>query len=361
MKIHAITMGDPNGVGPEIIAKLLCSPLRLPKGHIPMVVGSIDIMMQALRFAGDAARPLVAIEDPEDAANIWPQGIPICDAHCKFGAILKPGKVDRAAGMASIAWVKAAVLWAKEGRVQSLVTAPICKESVEKTVPGFQGHTEFIGEMVGDPEPVLALVHGSWVVAHVSTHVSLSSAITMATQSRILKVGTLLHQFLIKYRKLTHPRIGVAGINPHAGEHGLFGREEIEQIEPAVKQLRKLGIDATGPLPGDVVFPQLKAKQFDGVVAMYHDQGHVVTKTLYFELGDLAKPSMDRPAKQTMDRPAKLSIDRPAKLRGVNTTLGLPVLRTSVDHGTGFPIAWQGIADCSSLRDALLLATKLAD
>jgi 4-hydroxythreonine-4-phosphate dehydrogenase len=207
---------------------------------------------------------------------------------------------------------------------------------VEKTVPNFQGHTEFIGEMCGDKEPVLALVHGDWVVAHASTHVSLSEAIKRAKPDRIIKVGRLLNDFLKKYKNIKNPKIGVAGINPHAGEHGLFGKEEIQSIIPAVKKLRSMKIDASGPLPADVVFPMLGSKVFDGVIAMYHDQGHVVTKTLAFSLGKVRR------------------------VGGVNTTLGLSVLRTSADHGTGFDIAGQNKADPASLRDALLLADKLA-
>jgi 4-hydroxythreonine-4-phosphate dehydrogenase len=163
----------------------------------------------------------------------------------------------------------------------------------------------------------------------------LRDAVDRVQKKRIEKVGVLLHDFLRKYRGLQKGRIGVAGLNPHAGEGGLFGREEIEHILPAVKSMQKKGIAAEGPLPADVVFPQMRAGFFDGVIAMYHDQGHVVTKTLFFDLGGKRK------------------------LGGVNTTLGLSVLRTSVDHGTGFDIAWQGKASDQSLKDALDLAAKL--
>jgi len=287
-----ITMGDPNGIGPEICHKLM---ENLPKTKHPVV-------LFGKHFKGK----------------------------------VQPGKVSKAAGAASIAWVRQAVEQVIAGKAAAVVTAPICKEAVEKTIPNFQGHTEFIGEMCGDKEPVLALVHGDWVVAHVSTHVSLAEAIKKAKPERIVKVGKLLNDFLKKYKGIKHPKIGVAGINPHAGEHGLFGKEEIQSIMPAVKKLRSMKINAIGPLPADVVFPQLGSKVFDGVIAMYHDQGHVVTKTLAFNLGDVRK------------------------VGGVNTTLGLPVLRTSVDHGVGFDIAGKNKADPTSLRDALLLADKLA-
>jgi 4-hydroxythreonine-4-phosphate dehydrogenase len=310
MKPLLVTMGDPNGVGPEICAKLFLKP---PQTRHPLcLVGSRALA----RKAG------------------VPEGVPVLDGGVEFGEAVRPGVVSAEAGRASIGWVRFATEQALAGEVAAIVTAPVCKAAVAHTVRGFQGHTEFIGGMCGDPEPVLALVSGKWVVAHVSTHVSLREAIERAQVPRILKVSRLLHGLLVRLG-VERPRIGVCGLNPHAGEDGLFGREEIEVVLPAVEQLRVLGIDALGPLPGDVAFPKLKAGAVDGVVAMYHDQGHIVTKTLYFDLNT-------------------------STLRGVNTTLGLPVVRTSVDHGTGFDIAWQGKAGEGSLVDAVLLADKLA-
>jgi len=304
-----ITVGDPNGIGPEICLKLMAKP---PKTKHPVVlIGDIKALGKKCNA------PVYA--DSE-----------------KFAGKVEPGKISKAAGAASIAWVRQAVEIAQAGYAAAVVTAPLCKEAVEKTLPGFQGHTEFIGEMCGDKEPVLALVHGDWVVAHVSTHVSLAEAIKRAKPARIVKVGKLLNEFLKKYKGIKNPKIGVAGINPHAGEHGLFGKEEMQSIAPAVKKLRAMKINAVGPFPADVVFPQLGSKVFDGVVAMYHDQGHVVTKTLFFELGDVRK------------------------VGGINTTLGISVLRTSVDHGVGFDIAGQNKASSASLREALLLADKMA-
>jgi len=317
-----ITIGDPNGIGPEICLKLMAN---LPKTRHPVaLVGDIRILEECRKKLGIISTTLKG-------------GVPVCVNSEKFVGKIEPGKVSKAAGAASIAWVRQAVEWTQAGYSAAVVTAPLCKEAVEKTVPKFQGHTEFIGEMCGDKEPVLALVHGDWVVAHVSTHVPLAEAIKKAKPERIAKVGKLLNEFLKKYKGIKNPRIGVAGINPHAGEHGLFGKEEMLNIMPAVKKLRSMKINAIGPLPADVVFPQLHSGVYDGAIAMYHDQGHVVTKTLAFNLG------------------------KERKVGGVNTTLGLPVLRTSVDHGVGFDIAWQNRADPTSLKDALLLADKLAD
>jgi 4-hydroxythreonine-4-phosphate dehydrogenase len=306
-----ITIGDPNGIGPEICLKLAAKPPKIK--HPIALIGDI----KALEKYGKIRAPIYSGSFP-------------------FKGKVEPGRISKAAGEASIIWVQQAVEIAQAGYAAAVVTAPLCKEAVEKTLPNFQGHTEFIGKMCGEKEPVLALVHGDWVVAHVSTHVSLLEAIKRAKPSRIVKVGCLLNDFLIKYKGIKKPKIGVAGMNPHAGEHGLFGKEEIKSIMPAVKKLRSMKIDASGPLPADVVFPMLGGKVFDGVIAMYHDQGHVVTKTLAFDLGKIRH------------------------VGGVNTTLGLPILRASVDHGTGFDIAGQNKADPSSLRDALLLADKLA-
>ena len=315
-----ITIGDPNGIGPEICLKLMAKPPKT--GHPVILLGDANVLEECREKMG--------------ITNITIKGgVPVFLGAEPFKGKLQPGKVSKEAGAASIAWVRQATEFALTGSAAAVVTAPICKEAVEKTVPEFQGHTEFIGEMCGDREPVLALVHGDWVVAHVSTHVSLAEAIKKVKPERIVKVGKLLNEFLKKAKGIKNPKIGIAGINPHAGEHGLFGKEEMLSIMPAVKKLRSMKINAVGPLPADVVFPQLRSGIYDGVIAMYHDQGHVVTKTLAFDLGK-------------------------AKVGGVNTTLGLPVLRTSVDHGVGFDIAWQNKEDCASLRDALLLADRLA-
>lgn len=329
-----MTMGDPNGVGPEICAALL--KLKLKVSRPLAIVGDFDVALSAFALRG-VQREAVLVETPEDAAKACELGmVPVLEGGTKFSEKLQPGRVTKKAGMASIGWVRYATELCLANRAAAIVTAPLCKEAVEKTVPGFQGHTEYIGEMCGDPRPVLCLYHKDWAVAHVSTHVSLREACDRVKKERLLKTATLLNEFLKRTKGVERPRLGIAGLNPHAGEGGLFGDEEIREIIPAVKEMRRKKIDATGPLPGDVVFPQMRSGKFDGVVAMYHDQGHVVTKTLLFDLGKSRKTS------------------------GVNTTLGLPVIRTSVDHGTGFDIAWQGEADAHSLKDALELADILA-
>jgi 4-hydroxythreonine-4-phosphate dehydrogenase len=215
-----------------------------------------------------------------------------------------------------------------------MVTAPLAKEAVAHGCPGFSGHTGHIARRCGVDAHCLTLVHGRMWAAFVTTHVALREVADLATAPAITATGRLLHLALVRFG-VPHPRIGVAGLNPHAGEHGLFGNEEKTQVEPAISVLRAEGIDATGPWPADVAFPMLRAAKLDGVVSLYHDQGHPVMKTLAF---DLARN----------------------RLRGVNLTLGLPIVRTSPDHGTGFDIAWKAPADDGSLVDAIRLADRIS-
>lgn len=333
-----ITMGDPNGVGPEICVKAALASA----GKSFAIIGSASVLNQAAKNCNltlniKEVPSLESIPDLSAEFGKGPLVLVMAPTGVEFTAEeLHPGQVCPRAGAFSLACVKTAVDLLQRKEAGAMVTGPINKEAIDKTVPGFQGHTEFIGEMCGDPEPVLTLVHGNnWVISHVSTHVSMLEAVQRVRQARIIKTAKLLHEFLCRIKDKQSCRIGVAGLNPHAGENGLFGTEEQEEISPAIQKLQKEGIDIHGPIPGDVVFPQMKAGTWEGVVAMYHDQGHVVTKTLGFSLGE----------------------DR--KLNGVNITLGLPVIRTSVDHGTGFDIAWKNQADCSSLLDAWDIALRL--
>lgn len=326
-----ITMGDVNGVGPEICVRLLNYSLdQLPEAVYPCLIGS----PLALHEACKSLKIELDFQVIETLDQWHPSKICVLNPLSE-DPLIHPGQVSKDAGLASIKWVQNAVELLQSNKAFGMVTAPLSKESVELSVPGFQGHTEYIGEMCGDSEPVLALVHDDWVVAHVSTHVSLREACDRVQGPRLEKTTQLLGD-LLQSRITRRPvQIGVAGLNPHAGENGLFGQEEIEVIQPFVDNFQQPGVEVTGPLPGDVIFPQLKSKRFDGVVAMYHDQGHVVTKTLAFELGEKRV------------------------LRGVNITLGLDIIRTSVDHGTGFDIAWKGLANEASLWDALNLAHQV--
>jgi 4-hydroxythreonine-4-phosphate dehydrogenase len=331
--IIAVTMGDVNGVGPEVSLKALYE-LRKSADFRTFILGSFSVLKNICALVGVNPDLLTEVNHPSEIPEHSEQ-IFVCCGGDDFKGEIEAGKIASESGRVSIAWVKQAVLWMQEGHIAAMSTAPICKEAIEPFYPGFQGHTEFIGEMCGDPEPVLCLVHGDWVAAHVSTHCSLREACDRVTPERISKTALLLNDFLKKLKYLDSPKIGVAGLNPHAGENGLFGREEIDIIAPTVKKLQEQNINAIGPIPGDVIFPQLKAKTYDGVVAMYHDQGHVVTKTLAFDLGEVRE------------------------MHGVNLTLGLPVIRTSVDHGTGFDIAHKGIANHQSMIEAIEVAYKM--
>ena len=245
----------------------------------------------------------------------------------------RPGRLDAASGAAARDYVIAATDAALRGDVGAIVTMPMNKEATQLSDPGFVGHTELIAERTGARRVTMMLAaahdHGWLAVTHVSTHCSLRDAIERVRRDRVLDVIRLTHDAVAG--SVGAPRIAVCGLNPHAGEHGLFGAEDIEHIAPAVEDARREGIDASGPHPADTVFFQAVHRfRYDAVVVMYHDQGHAPMKLLAFD-------------------------------RGVNVTLGLPIIRTSVDHGTAFDIAWTGEAFTESLDHALAYARALAD
>jgi 4-hydroxythreonine-4-phosphate dehydrogenase len=205
---------------------------------------------------------------------------------------------------------------------------PMNKEATQRSDPGFVGHTELIAALCGGPSVTMMLTDGELAVTHVSTHCSLREAIERVRTDRVLEVIRLTWSTLLRLHD--RPRLAVCGLNPHAGEHGLFGPEDEREIAPAVERARSEGMDVTGPLPADTVFFQaVHQRRFEGIVCMYHDQGHGPMKLLAFETG-------------------------------VNVTLGLPIIRTSVDHGTAFDVAWQGRAFTESLDHALAFARRLA-
>ena len=256
----------------------------------------------------------------------------VVDAGVLAAADHAPGVLDGRAGAAAREYVVQATQDALAGRVAGIVTMPMNKEATQLTDPAFVGHTEMIAELCGVQRVTMmltaALADGSSLaVTHVSTHCSLREAIERVQPRRVLDVIELTDATLRRF--LATPRVAVCGLNPHAGEHGLFGREDIERIAPAIDEARAAGIDASGPHPADTVFHQaVHRHRYDAIVCMYHDQGHGPMKLLAFDTG-------------------------------VNVTLGLPIVRTSVDHGTAFDIAWQGVAFTDSLRHALDYAWRL--
>jgi 4-hydroxythreonine-4-phosphate dehydrogenase len=240
---------------------------------------------------------------------------------------ITPGKLSAKSGAAARSYVVTATKAALSGDIAAMVTLPMNKEATQLSDPAFVGHTELIGAVCGVQDVTIMLVSTALIVTHVSTHCSLAEAIRRVKQPRIRTIIKLTHDAVRGL--IDDPRIAVAGLNPHAGEHGLFGREEIEEIEPAIEWARSQGMPVEGPLPPDTLFYMaVRRKRFDAIICMYHDQGHVPLKLLDFE-------------------------------SGVNVALGLPIIRTSVDHGTAFDIAGQGQAQTTSFESALALARRL--
>lgn len=316
----AITMGDSSGVGPEIVLHAFV------KGELPedfVVIGDYSILDLCNRML-DYRAPLRRIAEVGEAVR---GAINVIDLGLLTEEDLEIGRVSKKSGRAALQYVEHATRLALAGKVAAEVTLPINKEATRLSTPGFTGHTEFIAGLCERTSYTLMLASDKLIVTHVSTHVSLREAIESTTEERVIDVIRLTHEALPRLRPTS--RIAVAGLNPHAGENGAFGREEIEEIRPAIERARASGIDVAGPLPPDTIFLDALKGRYDAVVCMYHDQGHIPMKVLDFE-------------------------------GGINVTLGLPIVRTSVDHGTAFDIAYRGVAFTGSLRDACRLAVKLS-
>jgi 4-hydroxythreonine-4-phosphate dehydrogenase len=316
----AITMGDSSGVGPEIILH------AFTKGELPqdfVVIGDFSILDLCNRML-DYRVPLKRVAE---VGAVRPGAVNIIDLGKLSEEDLEIGRISEKSGRAALQYVEQATRLALAGKVGAIVTLPINKEATRLSTPGFTGHTEFIAGLCERTRYTLMLASDKLIVTHVSTHVSLREAIENTTRERVLDVIRLTHDVLTRLRPTN--RIAVAGLNPHAGENGAFGREDLEEIKPAIELARAEGMEVAGPLPPDTVFLDVLKGRYDAVVCMYHDQGHIPMKVLDFE-------------------------------GGINVTLGLPIIRTSVDHGTAFDIAYRGIAFTASLRDACKLAQKLA-
>ncbi len=319
--IFGITMGDASGIGPEIILKAFRDgQLRVDA----MVFGDLAILEHCNRKLAYG----VQLRKAAGAADHLDGFLNVMDL-CLLGVDgLRIGEVSATSGKAAREYVVAATRAALNGEIAAVVTLPLNKEAVALSDPGFTGHTELIASLCGVEEAILMLASGRLLVSHVSTHMSLREAIQRVRRDRIARVIELTATAAAKLRD--SPRIAVAGVNPHAGENGLFGREEIDEIRPAVEWARSRGLAVEGPFPPDTIFHlAVSRKRFDAVVCMYHDQGHIPLKLLDFE-------------------------------SAVNVTLGLPIVRTSVDHGTAFDIAWQGVASPQSFIAAVHLAARLA-
>ncbi len=317
----AVTMGDPAGVGPEITAKALRNP-KIGSVCRALVVGDLPTM----RRAAEAVGTNVITADPNEM-DLDTDDIQVYDPWGRDLADLPIGEVDARAGTAAAQAVIAATQLALDGRVAAIVTAPINKAAINAAGYHYAGHTELLADLTSSPGARMLLVAPGLRVLHNSTHVSLREAIDRVTRENVRHAIGLLDETL-RLMGIEKPRLAVCGLNPHAGEGGLFGHEDDAFIRPAIEDARNDGINVTGPEPGDTVFNRARNGTFDGVVAMYHDQGHVAVKAAGF-------------------------------FDGVNVSVGLPIIRTSVDHGTAFDIAGRGVARADSMEMAIEVAASM--
>ncbi|GAB3649312.1 4-hydroxythreonine-4-phosphate dehydrogenase PdxA [Echinicola sediminis] len=334
--IIAITMGDPAGIGPEIIVKSFLHG-GIHENCKPLVVGDAQtIALMAERLGVDLK--VNAIQTVGDA-NFDPGAIDVFDLDNVDQDQLKMGKVSAMAGNAAFEAVKKTIELALAEEVDATVTAPINKESINLAGHHYAGHTEIYAEFTGTEKFAMLLVEQNLRVIHVTTHVPLRQACDLVKKDRVLDVIRLLHDACVQFG-IEAPRIGVAGLNPHAGDGGLFGTEDDQEILPAVEEAKAQGFVTEGPVPPDTLFAKAVQGYYDGCVAMYHDQGHIPFKMVGFKWNNETK---------TME-----------SVKGVNITLGLPIIRTSVDHGTAFEIAGQGIASEDALNLAIDYAIPMA-
>lgn len=333
--ILGITMGDPCGIGPEVIFRALARQECVERCR-PLIVGSADVGRRAIAVTGVPLQ-VRAINSAREA-RYEPGVIDVLDipadiSRLTFGVVMPEG------GEAAFSAVERVIRLAMAGEVDATVTGPLNKEAMNLAGHHYSGHTEIYAELTGTKHYCMMLADGDLRVVHVSTHVALREACDRCKKDRELAVIRLAHK-TCQCLGIEKPRIAVAGLNPHAGEHGLFGREEIEEIAPAVAQAHTEGIDADGPLPPDTVFSKANGGLYDIVVAQYHDQGHIPLKVLGFR----------------MNRETNLW----DSVTGVNITLGLPIIRTSVDHGTAFDQAGKGLASEQSMVNAIDYGIRLA-
>ncbi|MEJ5114680.1 D-threonate 4-phosphate dehydrogenase [Erwinia billingiae] len=324
-KIIAITMGDPAGIGPEIIIK------SLAEGELsgaPAVVIGCASTLRRIMAMGITPQAELRVLDKVADAHFAPGIINVIDEPLADPDALQAGVVQVAAGDLAYRCVKRATELAMAGEVQAIATAPLNKEALHSAGHLYPGHTELLAKLTDTKDYGMVLFTDRLKVIHVTTHIALRKFLDTLNRDRVETVITMADTFL-KRVGFQNPRIAVAGVNPHAGENGLFGDEEITLVGPAVEAMKAKGLTVTGPCPPDTVFLQCYEGQYDIVVAMYHDQGHIPLKLLGF-------------------------------YDGVNITAGLPFIRTSADHGTAFDIAWTGKAKSESMAISIQLAMQLA-
>jgi 4-hydroxythreonine-4-phosphate dehydrogenase len=320
----ALTMGEPAGIGAEIALKAWLARPTLP------VFFLIDDPQRLERLARRLGWPVpvVEIDSPAEAAAAFPRALPVLRETLATDAV--PGRLDPRNAPAVLSAIRRAAALALQGQVGAIVTNPINKAALYEAGFAHPGHTEFLAELAGgSPTPVMMLIGGGLRVVPVTIHISLRQALQELGASKIVEISRIAAAGLRGDFGIDRPRLAMAGLNPHAGEGGALGREEIEIIAPAIEQLRADGIDVAGPLPADTLFHAGARPRYDAAICMYHDQALIPLKTLDFE-------------------------------RGVNVTLGLPFVRTSPDHGTALGIAGTGTANEASLVAAIGLADAMA-
>ena len=324
----AVTMGDPAGIGPEICLRLLANP-DIARECVPIVFGDADVLRRVASASG------ISFSAPVIPKSDWPKGFAnvttpsVLNLDCTDASVVVPGQMSATCGDAAFRYVLAAIGAGLAHEVDAVATAPLNKEAMHAAGHNYPGHTEIFAERMNAARSCMMQYSDAITCSFVTVHVGYAEVPKLLKPERILDVIELTGNALRRIRG-HEPKLLVCGLNPHAGENGLFGeREEERFIVPAIDEAKRRGINVTGPVPPDTAFTPARRKEFDAVVCMYHDQGHIPVKMIAFD-------------------------------SAVNTTLGLPVTRTSVDHGTAFDIAWQGKANPSSLFAAVRLAARLA-
>jgi 4-hydroxythreonine-4-phosphate dehydrogenase len=320
-----ITLGDPTGIGPEIVVKALSkkAPYQFCR---PIVFGDQRVLLKTIHRLGTRTDVEILKEAPEEGYS--PRKIFLLPLSQLGSASLRFGKPDRACGLAMVRYVEEAVRWVRDRKLDALTTCPINKQAIREAGYPFPGHTELLAHLARASAVAMMFVGSKWKIVLVTTHLPLHQVAQSITKDRVLSTIRLTAEGLGKYFGIPRPRIAVLGLNPHSGEEGVLGDEERREIIPALKKAKSRGIDVEGPFPADSFF-NLSDSSFDAVVAMYHDQGLIPIKMLDFQ-------------------------------RAINFTLGLPFIRTSVGHGTAYDIAGKGLADPNNLINAILLASNLS-
>ncbi|MCG8633784.1 MAG: 4-hydroxythreonine-4-phosphate dehydrogenase PdxA [Desulfobacterales bacterium] len=325
--VIGITMGDPAGIGPEILINALVDP-EITSICRPVVIGDMAVLKQAARFPATSPE-IFPIDHPKDFSD-RPNRINLIQKSNLDPGVTGLGAPTPVTGKAMENYILTGVDLAVQNQIAALVTAPITKTGLKAAGSRFHGHTELIAHETGTGEFAMMLAGENLKVVLVTIHMSLARVPGTLTPEAIVRIIRLTHTALVTRFGLENPRLAVAGLNPHAGEDAMFGREEETIITPAVETAKARGIAVDGPLPPDTVFYNAANGKFDAVVCMYHDQGLIPFKMIHFK-------------------------------DGVNTTLGLPIIRTSVDHGTAYDIAWKGKADATSMKEAIRMAVLQAN